>query len=338
MIAITGGGTGGHLAIAKAVCEAYNQKDIRPFYIGSTNGQDQTWFKGYPGFSRTLFLETKGVVNQRFIGKFISLFHIIKQAFTCKAYFKTHGITKVFSVGGYSAAPAALAAVMCRIPLYIHEQNAAVGRLNKLLRPFAKTFFSSYDAYSPVKDYPVSYRFFEANRPRTELRTILFMGGSQGARFINELAMKLAPDLIEKQIAVIHQCGKADYEAIKAFYEDHRLDVDLFDFSPDLHVKMKKVDFAVSRAGAGSLWELTAAGIPAFYIPYPYAAADHQYYNAKTLADRHLAFVARQGQVTFEDIRTLLDNLDIKTLSHNLTGVISPNGAMALVDWMENGR
>lgn len=338
MIAITGGGTGGHLAIAKAVCEAYNEREIRPLYIGSTNGQDKAWFEGYPGFSKAYFLETKGVVNQRFFGKVLSLFNILKQVFTCKAYFKEHGVTKVFSVGGYSAAPAAIAAVMLRLPLYIHEQNAAIGRLNKLLRPFAKTFFSSYDTYSPVKDYPVSLRFFEARRERESLQTILFMGGSQGARFINELAMKLAPSLNEMGIHIIHQCGRADLEGIIQYYKDQNIDVDLFDFSKELPEKMQTVDFAVSRSGAGSLWELTAAGIPAFYIPYPYAASDHQYYNAKTLVDQNLAFVARQGQINHEDVLSIIKNIDIKTLSNNLHQAISPHGATALVDWMENGR
>ena len=338
MIAITGGGTGGHLAIAKAVCEAYNEKEIRPLYIGSTNGQDKAWFEGHPGFSKTLFLQTKGVVNQRFIGKIFSLFNILKHAFSLIGYFKEHNVTKVFSVGGYSAAPAAIAAVLLRIPLYIHEQNAAIGRLNKLLRPFAKTFFSSYDAYSPIKDYPVSSRFFEARRERTELKTILFLGGSQGARFINELAIHLAPSLQQKGIHIIHQCGSADFEGIAEFYKDYSITADLFDFSKELHVKMKEADFAISRSGAGSLWELTAAGIPAFYIPYPYAASDHQYYNAKTLADKDLAFVSRQGHITPENLLILLENIDIKTLSKNLHHAISPNGAMRLVEWMENGR
>ena len=337
MTLLTGGGTGGHLSIAKALCEAYNEKDVRPFYIGSTNGQDRKWFEGYPGFQKTLFLDTKGVVNQKFIGKFISLTNIVKSAFTCKEFMKQNGITKVITVGGYSAAPASFAALMSGIPLYIHEQNAATGRLNKLLRPFAKAFFSSYEEQSPVRDYPVSYKFFNNRRVKDELKTIIFLGGSQGATFINSLAKDIAVRLNDRGIKIIHQCGKHDYNDLKEFYEKNDLHVDLFDFSKNIHVKMQEAEFALSRAGAGSLWELCAACVPTLFIPYPYAASDHQYYNAKILKDKNVSFVKRQNEITPEYVLNLLEKIDIKEISKELKNIIHPHGANKIIDWIENG-
>ena len=198
MVAITGGGTGGHLAIANALKEELNNRGLKPIFIGSQNGQDKSWFANDNGFEKTYFLDSKGVVNKRGLKKLLVLKDILASAFTCKDIFKTHDVKAVFCVGGYSAAPAAFASLLTRTPLYIHEQNAVVGTLNKLLKPFAKEFFSSYDKNSKVKEYPVSDKFFNSRRIRKELKTIIFLGGSQGANFINELAMKTVPITIKK--------------------------------------------------------------------------------------------------------------------------------------------
>lgn len=337
MIAMTGGGTGGHLSIVKAVCEEYNKKGIRPIYIGSINGQDRRWFEGYPGFSKTYFLQSGGVVNKRGLGKFLSLANIIKQSFTCKDIFKNHEIDRVFSVGGYSAAPASLAAIFGRKKLFIHEQNAVSGRLNRLLKPYAKEFFSSYKNgfYTP---YPVAREFFQTKRAREEIKTVLFLGGSQGARFINSFAKEIALDLKKRDIRIIHQCGSADLEELRIFYTKNSINVDLFDFDKSLHVKMKEADFAVSRAGASSLWELVACGLPTFFIPFPYAAGDHQYYNAKVLEDKKVAFLSRQEDVKKDIVLSIMDKMDnLKDISTKLMDIIDEGGAKEIVKIVENG-
>ena len=150
MVAITGGGTGGHLAIANALKEELNARGLKPIYIGSQNGQDKAWFEDDNGFDQTYFLDSKGVVNKRGIKKLLVLKDIISSAFTCRGIFKKHKVKAVFCVGGYSAAPASFASILSRTPIYIHEQNAVIGTLNKLLKPFSKEFFSSYDKNSKV--------------------------------------------------------------------------------------------------------------------------------------------------------------------------------------------
>lgn len=336
MIAITGGGTGGHLAIAKSICEEYNKRGIRPLYIGSQNGQDRAWFEEDGGFLQTYFLDTGGVVNKKGFRKLSSLINIFQKALLCKKIFKEHKIDKVFSVGGYSAAPASIAAIFAKTPLFIHEQNAVVGKLNKLLRPFAKEFFSSYE--SPFDPYPVSSSFFETKRVRKEIKTILFLGGSQGASFINSLAKKMALELSQRDIKIIHQCGKNDYEELRNFYAKHLIKVDLFAFSNELHKKMHQADFVISRAGASSLWELVSNGLPAFFIPFPHAANDHQFFNAQSLVQKELAFVCRQKEVKKENIFSLIDNLNIQSISSPLLECIEPQGAKKIVQIIEHGR
>ncbi len=192
---ITGGGTGGHLTIAKVLQEAFIKRGHEVIFIGSTSGQDRSWFEKRSGFSHTYFLETSGVVNKRGFAKVKSLFNILKAVLKSISIMREHKIQGVISVGGFSAAPASFASILIRKPLYIHEQNAKVGRLNSLLKPYSRVFFSSYESDSPLKSYPVNKVLFDQARLREKINTIIFLGGSQGAKAINDLALKVAPYL-----------------------------------------------------------------------------------------------------------------------------------------------
>jgi UDP-N-acetylglucosamine--N-acetylmuramyl-(pentapeptide) pyrophosphoryl-undecaprenol N-acetylglucosamine transferase len=328
-IAITGGGTGGHLKIAKVIKDEFNKKGIKPIYIGSTYGADKEWFERNNGFSKKYFLHSSGVVNKKGLNKINSLINILSLSFKAKKILKENNIQAVFSVGGYSAAPASFAALLLNIPLFIHEQNAYIGSLNKLLKPFSKRFFSTFLNNDP---YPVENIFFEKARIRNNLKTIIFLGGSQGAVAINDLAIQIAPILKEKKISIIHQTGKKDFKRIKEFYKKTKIDADIFDFSPNLAEKIAKADFAISRAGASTLFELVANQIPTVFIPYPYAAADHQYYNAKFLEEKNAGFVIRQEKIKKEKILKILFNSDLENISKNLSKINQKNGAEFIVN------
>ena len=327
-IAITGGGTGGHLKIAKVIKDELNKRGIRPIYIGSTIGQDKEWFLNDNGFSQKYFLSSSGVVNKKGFSKINSLINIVKLSFKARKILKKHNIQKVFSVGGFSAAPASFASILSSIPLYIHEQNAHIGSLNRLLKPFSKKFFNTFLYGDP---YPVEDIFFEKARIRKKINTIIFLGGSQGASFINNLALNLAPEFQKKGINIIHQCGKRDYEKVKNFYKKNKIKADFFDFDKNIAFKMTKADIAISRSGASTLFELVANLLPAIYIPYPYAAGDHQYYNAKFLVDKNASFVFRQNEITKEKILDLLD-IDLEQYSKNLSYINTQNGTKILTD------
>jgi len=329
VIAITGGGTGGHLKIAKVIKEELNKRGIRPVYIGSTKGADKEWFETDEGFEAKYFLDSSGVVDKKGIGKINSFANIIKLSLNARKILKKHKIKAVFSVGGYSAAPASFAAVLSGIPLFIHEQNAHIGSLNKILKPFSKKFFNTF-LYGDL--YPVEDIFFDTARVRNELKTVIFLGGSQGAVAINELAMQIAPVLKQKNIKIIHQSGKRDFERVKNFYEKNSIDADVFDFDKNLIQKIEKADFAISRAGASTLFELAANQIPTLFIPYPYAAGDHQYHNAKFLADKNAGFVIRQNEIDKNKIFELIFNANLEEISRNLSKINQKNGAEYIVD------
>ncbi len=338
MTVITGGGTGGHLASAKAVAEALGDMGEELIFIGSQSGQDRAWFENSELFKATYFLPSCGVVNRRGIAKIWALMRILAGAFRCFLIFRRHLVKRVVSVGGYSAAPASLAAVASKRRLFICEQNAVIGRLNALLRGFAVELFSSYENGKISKKpyaYPVQSRFFSVARGREKLENILFLGGSQGARFINDLAILVATELDKRGVKIAHQCGKNDFDKLRAKYDEMGICADLFIFDKKIEKRLQTADLAISRSGAGSLWELCAARVPAIFIPFKYAAGDHQYFNAKFLEKLNLAKLFRQEDLGGDEpsvsgaqiiINTAFE-MDLKAISDGLREIINKDGA-----------
>jgi len=331
-IIMTGGGTGGHLAIIKAVKEALireqgvGSREQVLVYVGSTKGQDKQWFEDDDAFAEKYFFETRGVVNQGLLGKVKSLFMLAKATVQSIKILRSHKATVVFSVGGFSAAPMAFAAKLTGTPLVIHEQNAAIGSLNKLLKPYATQFISSYLEESPIKAYPIKQIFFDNAHVRKALKTIIFLGGSQGARAINSLALEMAPTLKEKGIKIIHQAGVNNIEEVKKAYEDLGIEAEVFGFTTKLADYMNEADFAIARSGASTLWELSATAVPTLYIPYPYAAKDHQFYNAQFLVKQNLAWLIREDEIELEKVLALF-NEDISIKSEGLMDIVEKNGS-----------
>ena len=329
-VIVTGGGTGGHLKVADAFIEEFHNRGMSVIFIGSSNGQDKAWFEHDLRLKKAVFLDTKGVVNKNFFGKILSLLNIFSKTLQCLSLYSQYNIKTVISVGGFSAAAATFASILkfgCK--LYIHEQNSKMGKLNEITSKFATEIFSSFDENSLVKDYPVSKEFFNTARVRDKIRTVAFFGGSQGAICINDFALKVAPKLNQMGIKIIHQTGKNDFERVNAEYKKLNINADVFDFSRDIPNKMSSADFAVSRAGASTLWELCANSLPTFFIPYKFAAGDHQYYNAKALFDKGLCFLKREEELNEEDFFKAI-NSDIHKISIELISSISPN-AISLI-------
>jgi len=326
-IVMTGGGTGGHLAIIKAVKEHLAEETL--IYVGSTGGQDKQWFEDDEDFKEKYFFKTRGVVNQVKLGKVKSLYMMTKAMFSAMKIIKKHKVSVVFSVGGFSAAPMAFAAKLTRTPLVIHEQNAALGSLNKLLKSYATHFISSYLEESPIKAYPIKEVFFDNARVRTTVKTIIFLGGSQGARAINNLALQMAPKLKEKGIKIIHQAGANNIEEVQKEYASLGIEAEVFGFTTKLAEYMKEADFAVARAGASTLWELSATAVPTLYIPYPYAAKDHQYHNAQFLVEKKLAWLMREGEIAVPKVLSFLDE-DMGQVSRGLISTVEREGSQSI--------
>ena len=330
-LCITGGGTGGHLMIAQALVEAAVIEGHEAIFIGSTHGQDRKYFQSHSSFSHVYFLETTGVVNQKGLGKLKALYKIFKAFLTSRSLLKKHKIQATYSVGGFSAAPASFASLSRFIPLFIHEQNAVEGRLNSLLKPFAKQFISAYDKSSPIQGYPVKEIFYKNARVRENLTTIIFLGGSHGAKAINDLALSVAHKLNKLGIKIIHQAGESDYERVKKEYEAMGVEVELYSFTKDLASLITASDLAVSRAGASTLWELTANGVPALYVPYPYAAGDHQFHNAQFIVENDLGWCEREGDGLKSKLVSILKENGLSKKSEALLSYVTKDVASQMI-------
>ena len=329
-IIMTGGGTGGHLAIIKAVKEQLVGSQHAPLvYIGSTQGQDRQWFGEDEDFARHYFFETRGVVNQSRLGKVKSLWMLFKAFLQARKLLKKYDAKVVFSVGGFSSAATAFAAKSRGIPLVIHEQNAALGSLNKVLQKHATAFISSYLPESPIQAYPIKQVFFDKARIREKVETVIFLGGSQGALAINTLALALAPTLQDRGIRIIHQAGERNIETTREAYTKLGIKAEVFGFTTRLAEYMAEADFAIARAGASTLWELAATALPTLFIPYPYAASDHQYYNAQFLVEKDLAWLMRESEIDKDKVLSLLDE-DMGGRSRGLRETIAQHGAQEI--------
>lgn len=332
VVVITGGGTGGHLKIADVFISEFKKRGFEVVFIGSSYGQDKFWFENDDRLKEKIFLNTSGVVNKRGIAKIFSLLNIFYKAIFCLKILKKYRVQKVVSVGGFSAAAASLATIFKKdCNLYLHEQNSKIGALNKITLKYTKKAYSSFHDFSPIKDYPVDSKFFENSRVRKEIKTVAFFGGSQGAVAINNFALKVAPKLNEMGIKIFHQAGKNDFLRVKSEYEKLGINADVFDFSKDILAKMSEADFCVSRAGASTLFELCANNLPTFFIPFKYAAQNHQYYNAKALFEKNLCFLQNEDELDFNYFFECL-NSNIEKISTGLKEFIKPNAVEKIVD------
>jgi UDP-N-acetylglucosamine--N-acetylmuramyl-(pentapeptide) pyrophosphoryl-undecaprenol N-acetylglucosamine transferase len=332
-IVMTGGGTGGHLAIIKAVKEELVGEEL--IYIGSTKGQDRAWFEEDKQFHSVHFLRTQGVVNQGVFGKIKSIYLLIKATIEARSILKRVDAKVVFCVGGFSAAPTSFASKILGVPLIIHEQNATIGSLNKLLRSHAKAFISSYEKDSPIYSYPIKREFFEKSRIRKEIKTIIFLGGSQGAVAINNLALELAPIIKDRGIRIIHQAGERNIQEVEQSYRDMGIGAIVFGFTDKLSDYMQEADFAVARAGASTLWELSAIACPTLFIPYPYAAGDHQYHNARFLEKQGVAWIMRESEIDNSKLLSILDE-NMSRKSTKLQEMIRDDGAREIAKMLKN--
>lgn len=333
-LVFTGGGTGGHLVIALSLAQEAKVRGHKVIFIGSTSGQDRQWFGESSVFEQTYFLETTGVVNKKGLGKIGALWKILKAVIASRRIIKTANADAVVSVGGFSAAPAAIASITMKRPLYIHEQNAITGKLNTLLKPYAAGFFSSYESGSGHCDYPVNDIYFQQSRIRTVVKTVVFLGGSQGAKFINDLALESASWLNERGISILHQCGISDEERVKHAYRELGINAEVYGFTTQIAQLIERSDFAVTRSGASTLWELCAARVPAFYIPFPFAAADHQFHNARYIVEHNVGWCERQGEGLLVKLQEAIES-DIEPKSEALATLIARNGAQHIIEKIE---
>jgi UDP-N-acetylglucosamine--N-acetylmuramyl-(pentapeptide) pyrophosphoryl-undecaprenol N-acetylglucosamine transferase len=225
----------------------------------------------------------------------------------------------VLGMGGFVSGPGGVAAWLTRRPLVIHEQNAAAGLTNRLLARLARvvlqafpgSFNSSANAETvgnPVREEITAIAVpSERFKARQGPLRLLVLGGSQGSLALNRVVPAALAELDAKLRPVVrHQCGERTLEIAKRAYTDHRVDVELMAFIEDMAEVYAWADLVICRAGALTVAELCAAGLPAVFVPYPSAVDDHQTANAGPLTRAGAAVIIQESELTPTKLAGLL--------------------------------
>lgn len=302
-IMIMAGGTGGHVFPGLAVANELIEQGHQVFWLGTEAGIEARLVP-----AADIPLHFISVVGMR--GK--GLGHLLKAPFKLlKALYQSWRVIKkecpdcVLGMGGFVAGPGAVAAKLTGIPLVIHEQNAVPGTTNRLLakradcvlQAFANSFASNIKTQTIGN--PVRKNLPEAQVQEHEKLRVLVLGGSLGAQAINQLM----PDVLKQMnddIELWHQAGPSQYEEVKQVYGN--TSVRLEAFIDDMAAAYAWADVVVCRAGAMTVSEVAAVGLPAIFIPLPHAIDDHQTANAKTLADNGAAILLPQKELSKEKL------------------------------------
>jgi len=231
----------------------------------------------------------------------LALAEIARGVLQARAAFRREKPLAVVGFGGYPALPSMLAAGMTRTPSIIHESNALLGRVNRLVAKRVTRIATAFERVERLPTgtedkviligNPVRPAIVEKTTPYAppgdELRLLVF-GGSQGARVMSEVvpeALKLLPDALRSRIRITQQARGEDLALVHSAYGALGLAAETSDFFTDLPERMAAAHLVISRSGASTCAELTAMGRPSILVPYPFATDDHQSYNARVLAD-----------------------------------------------------
>ncbi|MGF1566734.1 MAG: undecaprenyldiphospho-muramoylpentapeptide beta-N-acetylglucosaminyltransferase [Nodosilinea sp.] len=308
---VAASGTGGHLFPAIATATELLQANYAIEWLGVPDRLETTLVpEPFPLHTvRMAGLQGRpGIRSLKLVGQFgqalLQVRRLLKQG-------KFQG---VFTTGGYIAAPAILAARSLGLPAILHESNALPGKVTRWLGPWCTTVALGFDAaqaYLPkartvVVGTPVRADFLGATPPPLldpaipdDVPLIVVVGGSQGAVAVNQLVRAAAPAWIQAGAWIVHQTGSNDPDA-GAFNHPHYIHRPFFDAMAAL---MYRADLAVGRAGAGTLTELAISHTPSILIPYPFAAEDHQSFNATVFADAKAAVVMAQPDLTVDRLQ-----------------------------------
>lgn len=335
-IAIACGGTGGHLFPGLAVAEVLrarghrvllfiSEKEIDTLAVREHEAKGELRFERLPsvGLGRVLSLGTV-----RFVGG------ALRSVAACRRIFAGFQPDAVLGMGGFTSTAPLLAARLARVPTFIHESNAIPGKANRLNARLARVVllgFAECAAHFPAgtrcetTGTPVRASLrenvpdrraalgafgFDPARDRVVKRTLLVMGGSQGARGVNRAVTAALPLWRELPLRVIHLTGKDDEAEVRAAYAAaDGFPAHVAAFSHDMGAAYAAADIAVARSGAASLTELAHFGLPSVLIPYPFAAEDHQTANARLFTRPGAAVMLREDERTGESLARILPGL-----------------------------
>jgi UDP-N-acetylglucosamine--N-acetylmuramyl-(pentapeptide) pyrophosphoryl-undecaprenol N-acetylglucosamine transferase len=346
---LAGGGTGGHVTMALALGEEIARRGDQALFVGSARGLEAKLVA--PAGFELVTLPARPFAGRGPLAKLGALVAFARATLAAIALLRRRRIDVVVSVGGYAAAPAAAAAIVLRRPLAIVEPNAVPGRTNLWMARFARRVFTAFAAAEPrfagraqveTSGAPLRRTLLDAFAAATPRRApaspfrLLVVGGSQGARQLNDAMIEALPALDPARLEVYHQTGAADRARVADAYARAGWRAEVVDFDAALASRYQWADVGLCRAGALTVAELAMAGLPALLVPYPYAADDHQRANARALEDagaaRLLDPAAFDGKVLAGALATLVERPEaLVEMGRRARGLARPEAAQRIV-------
>lgn len=302
-VVIAAGGTGGHVFPALAVAGELRARGVSVDFIGTAAGMEATLVPehGFPLHT----LQMRGLRGKG-LGRWLQApWRVWRAVLQARRILRRQQTQAVLGMGGYVAAPVGLAAWSLGLPLCLHEQNAVAGLSNRLLAPLARRIFLGFPEAGLRRGEwvgnPVRAEIAALPEPRQRMGhggpvRLLIMGGSQGAKVLNEIVIAALQALpTAERPEIWHQAGRDHAQAVATRYAEAGIPARVEAFIGDMAGALAWADLAVCRAGAATVAELAAAGLGAVLIPYPFAVDDHQAANARFLEKAGAAVMLRQG-------------------------------------------
>jgi UDP-N-acetylglucosamine--N-acetylmuramyl-(pentapeptide) pyrophosphoryl-undecaprenol N-acetylglucosamine transferase len=323
-IIIAGGGTGGHIFPAIAIANALKKIDenIEILFVGAKGKMEmekvpQAGYKikglDITGFNRSSLIKNIGLP-----------FKLVKSFFQVRSIMKTFKPAAAIGVGGYSSYPVLKVAQAKGIPTFIHESNSFAGKSNIMLGKKAEKIFTATEGME--KFFPAQKIMITGNPVRADIsrstitkseglkfflleetkKTVFVVGGSLGAKSINEAIDKKLDDLLDAGLQLIWQTGKPYAEKAKARAKGKN-SVWVNEFITQMEYAYAAADMVVSRSGAMTVAELCVAKKPVLFVPYPFAAEDHQTVNAMQLVNKNAALIIKDSEASEKVVPVIID-------------------------------
>ncbi|KLI64218.1 undecaprenyldiphospho-muramoylpentapeptide beta-N-acetylglucosaminyltransferase [Aurantiacibacter marinus] len=334
---LAAGGTGGHLTPAFALA---HELERRGHHVALITDERGAAIPGKPDFL-TAHVLPAGRFGKNPLGWPRGASAVLKGRSMAKRLYETFAPSAVIGFGGYPALPALLGAQALGIPTVIHEQNAVLGRVNRLMAGRVDAIATAYPEVDRLKPKYGAKVHLVGNPVRPDvlalreepfpaftedgLFRVLVTGGSQGARVLSALvpdALSILPTALRSRLQVTQQCRAEDIEVVRKRYSDHDIPAELATYFEDMAATLADAHLFIGRAGASTIAELTAVGRPAILLPLPIATDDHQTANAREMVKSGGARSIRQPMSTVADLEnagfTDKDNEDRKRQSETL--------------------
>lgn len=305
---LAGGGTGGHISPLISIYEEFKKQGHNPLIItlekNKTYPSIKQLDKTTKSFSSPVYYYQAVPIPKSFGGLLLFIRNTLKSIKTLKDLKKKSPPQAIMTFGGYPVFPLLLWSLFKKIPVFMHEQNAVYGLITRLFSFRAKVLFLSFPKQKYAKNEMLSgnplRKIFEKSgaskknqpAPNTKsntkkIRKIFLIGGSQGASDINALYREMIGQDYFKGHVITVSAGQKEFKAVK---KTARKQDFIYEFIEDIPGQLKSSDFIVSRSGSGMLYEILWSKKPALFIPFPYAAANHQRINAGSLARAYSAY------------------------------------------------